>query len=298
MGNPMSHATHGGFSGPPAGGRVECATALASVIPRFAPDGRRPPSTLVTLAPLPSLFVGVGQVRCPSACRKSLRASTASDVIVLRSPPGIRRFIAMCAAGVLPSSFATGVGNDPDAVPPVRGAKGACRKAVPLRVIPERGQVPENNPESSRKESCDVLHNDVAGSKFANDSGVLRPKTRPGAGEPCTLPGEGEILAGEPAADDIDGGEVVGADVAHVGVPFGVGEVVGEDGSAEGVELDLPCGSHPGPLEPEVEAADAREEGADTQHRSWSMVSRIAATWSADLTMWASAPARAARPSS
>jgi hypothetical protein len=70
-------------------------------------------------------------------------------------------------------------------------------------------------------------------------------------------------LAGEAAADEVDGGEVVGADVSHVLEPLGVGEVLGEDGAAVGVLLDLPGRVHPCSLEAEVEAADACEEGAD-----------------------------------
>src|SRR4051812_8917921 len=61
-------------------------------------------------------------------------------------------------------SRAIGVGHDPDPVPPVRSANGCSRYAVPFRVIPDRGQVPENSLHSSSKESWDVLHDDVAGS--------------------------------------------------------------------------------------------------------------------------------------
>lgn len=85
--------------------------------------------------------------------RSTALTITFSDVIVLRAPPGILAFIARCASGVFPSSCATGVGNKPDAIPPVRGANGASWNAVPLRVIPERGQVPENSSHSSSKES-------------------------------------------------------------------------------------------------------------------------------------------------
>jgi hypothetical protein len=46
---------------------------------------------------------------------------------------------------------------------------------VPLRVIPERGQVSENSLNSPSKQSCDVLHDDVAGSNFANKTGELSP---------------------------------------------------------------------------------------------------------------------------
>jgi hypothetical protein len=64
----------------------------------------------------------------------------------------------------LPPFGTLGVGHQPEPVTSVRGANGGSGYAIPLRVIPARGQVSENSPESSSKESCDVLHDDVAGS--------------------------------------------------------------------------------------------------------------------------------------
>lgn len=73
-------------------------------------------------------------------------------------------------------SPAVGVGaNDPDSIPAVRRANGGSRYAMPLRVIPERGQVSENLAVPSTKQSCDVLHDDVPWSNLANDSGELDP---------------------------------------------------------------------------------------------------------------------------
>jgi hypothetical protein len=57
-----------------------------------------------------------------------------------------------------------GVGNKPEPVAAVRGANGRSGNAVPFRVIPARGKIGEDDIESSSKESCDVLHDDVAGS--------------------------------------------------------------------------------------------------------------------------------------
>jgi hypothetical protein len=48
--------------------------------------------------------------------------------------------------------LASGVGNNPEPVPPVRGANGGSGYAVPPRIIPERGQVSENVSKSSTKE--------------------------------------------------------------------------------------------------------------------------------------------------
>jgi hypothetical protein len=71
--------------------------------------------------------------------------------------------------------LASGVGNNPDAIPPVRGANGESRDAVPPSIIPERGQVSENSSETPRQESWHVLHDDDAGSKLANEPGIVGP---------------------------------------------------------------------------------------------------------------------------
>jgi hypothetical protein len=133
------------------------------------------------------------------------------------------------------------------------------------------GQVSENSTDGRSvpslpfpgEEGRDVLHDDVAGSKLANDPGELGPKTRAGAIETSSSSGSAEVLAGEAAADEIDRVEVAGADVSHVFEALGVGELAGEDGAAVGVLLDLPRDAHPAALEPELEAADSREEAAD-----------------------------------
>jgi hypothetical protein len=62
------------------------------------------------------------------------------------------------------ASWQVGVGHDEDPVTSVRGADGCRRYAVPLSVIPARGQVCEYLSHSSRKESWDVLHHDEPGS--------------------------------------------------------------------------------------------------------------------------------------
>jgi hypothetical protein len=65
-GYPMSHSTHAGFSHPPVPPRW--ATAVASVIDRFAPDGRRPPSSFAIRCPVASLASGVGQYEQALTC--------------------------------------------------------------------------------------------------------------------------------------------------------------------------------------------------------------------------------------
>jgi hypothetical protein len=153
----------------------------------------------------------------------------------------------------------------------VRCPELSSRQARPLRVIPCFGQVSENSPDRasvpalplSGEEGRDVLHDDVSGSKLANDPGELGPKTRAGAVDPGSPAGAAEVLAGEAAADEVNRVEVVDPDLSHVFVSGGVGEVLGEDGSAVGVLLDLPGDSHPGPLEAELEPADTGKEASD-----------------------------------
>ena len=92
-----------------------------------------------------------------SILRSTALTITVNEVIVERGPPFIRRFIAMCASGVLPSSFATGVGHNEDSVAEVRGTNGGCRNALPFAVVPELGQVSENSSEAQGKVPWHVL---------------------------------------------------------------------------------------------------------------------------------------------
>jgi hypothetical protein len=75
---------------------------------------------------------------------------------------------------------------------------------VPLSVIPDLGKVAENGCHSSSKDRCDVLHDDVAGSKFANDPSELIPKTGPFSCKPGPFSCEANVLAREAAADDVN----------------------------------------------------------------------------------------------
>jgi hypothetical protein len=92
-------------------------------------------------------------------------------------------------------SVGVGIGDEPHSITEVRGAKGASRKALPLRVIPARGQVSENSSKPSSKEPWHILQKRVSGSKVANESRVVGPKTRALSVDPLAPAGMGEILA-------------------------------------------------------------------------------------------------------
>jgi hypothetical protein len=76
-------------------------------------------------------------------------------------------------------------------------------------------------------------------------------------------------LAGESAADNIDGNKVGSSDIAHVLVAGGVGPVLREHGTTVLVLLDLPDhGTEASPLEAQLETAYSREKTSNREtHR-------------------------------
>jgi hypothetical protein len=80
-----------------------------------------------------------------------------------------------------------------------------------------------------------------------------------------TLPGAGkaERLAGVAAADEVDGFNVAPVDLRDVSEVRDVRPVLRQHPGRVRVDLGLPADGHPGPLEAEVETADAGEQRAD-----------------------------------
>jgi len=74
----------------------------------------------------------------------------------------------------------------------------------PFCIIPHFGQVSENSSKPARSEHWGVLHEDVAGSYFANDSGHVTPHARPIPVDSCAFSGCTDVLTWESPADDID----------------------------------------------------------------------------------------------
>jgi len=75
------------------------------------------------------------------------------------------------------ASPAVGVGHEPDAFSAMGSAGVTRSEHAPFCIIPHRGQVPENDVESSACESWDVLHEDVAWFHVANDARHLGPES-------------------------------------------------------------------------------------------------------------------------
>lgn len=102
-----------------------------------------------------------------------------------------------------PVSEASGVGNNPDAIPPVRRAKGVKRQTVPFRIIPERIKCPEHCFQSARAKDGGVFDDDKSGEAFSNEAGHLSPETTFCSVEAGHSPGEADVLTGEAANDNV-----------------------------------------------------------------------------------------------
>ncbi len=279
LGYPMSHSTHVGFSAPEPSDA--CTAWSRRSLDRSLPFLR---VREAGLEPLCIDATGVGQIPRSSACTASAKFSPkpveARRIIVSSFVPGPadRLSIALGVGqgarkfrGDLPAErsatafvlLASGVGNNPDSVASVRRTNGARWYAMPFRVIPERGQLPENDVQPSTKQRCHVLQDDEAGSNHANGSNHFPEESRTGSGKPGACPGERDVLAGKASADDVGIG-ILGC--RHVADVRRIGEAKRKN--ARGVRVQF--GDRHGletsrPLQPEVEAADACEQGKDAQ---------------------------------
>lgn len=105
-------------------------------------------------------------------------------------------------------SLARGVGNNPSPVSSVRRTNGGSRYAMPLRIKPERGQRSENIAKPSIKQLWAVLHDDVAGSNFANETLIFEPQSASFSGEAESASAGGNVLTGEAPTNDVNGNSI------------------------------------------------------------------------------------------
>ena len=139
----------------------------------------------------------------------------------------------------------------------MRGTNKRCRNALPLRVIPERGQAADHLSESSvgKSEAWHVLHDDDEGSNVANDSLELGPEPPVISGAGCPS-GLRHGLTGEPAHDGIALGKITGPYIYNILPSWHLGPVFLKYSGAVGVVFDLGDALPPGPFEAEVHATD------------------------------------------
>ena len=64
------------------------------------------------------------------------------------------------------SPLTVGVGNNEHPFTMVRGAKGGCGEHFPFRIVPERGQVPHDDLNSTGEQAPDIFDDDVTRADF------------------------------------------------------------------------------------------------------------------------------------
>ena len=105
------------------------------------------------------------------------------------------------------TSFAAGVRSRSKSsfISSVRRTNGGSRYAAPLASNPSAAKVSQNSAKAPSKQSCDVPHDDVSGSYLAKVLlGVLDHRPLRSPVNASTLSGDGDVLAGEAACDEVN----------------------------------------------------------------------------------------------
>lgn len=143
-------------------------------------------------------------------------------------------------------------------------------KNSPPADIPDPLHLHEDSGEISSavagKQSRNILPNDISRLEFIYDPRHLVEETGPPARESGPLAGNAQVLAREPAAHDVNRGELDRPYIPDVRVLGHVGPAVGEDAPGGGVDLHLPRAPQPGPFKAEIKPAHAGEEASERHH--------------------------------
>lgn len=167
----------------------------------------------------------------------------------------------LCASAVgVPS-------QTPPPLPQVGSSGIGCGKHKPLRIEPEFGQRPKYSIQSPASDRWDVFQVDPLGSHFANDSEQFVEQAAPRALEARALAGDGDVLAREPAGDEVDATSpwppVEGGDVVmdlHLGGKPAFVATCRQHAPAVGINLDGADGPVSEQQRAEQAAAGAREQ--------------------------------------
>jgi hypothetical protein len=126
--------------------------------------------------------------------------------------------------------------------------------------VAERLQVSENPVRACSPQTRHVLSQYPSGSQLRHQPGKLSPETRALAQlDSELLPGDADVLTGEPSADEVDSLESA-AKLADIPKSNDIWPVSLEHSHAKRVRLALPPALPPRPIEPQIEPADSGEE--------------------------------------
>lgn len=164
----------------------------------------------------------------------------------------------------VPVNDFVGVGDNPDAISDVRRTHEGSWYAIPLRVIPARGQFKKDALVALRAEVRDVLHDQVRGSMKPKKPDDLPPETSSVPIDISRAPARSrDVAARERSAVDIGLGGF-GPDLADVLVDGDPGPVFREDEAPKGVSLREERRAEPDLTGRKVPSTDPREKRADS----------------------------------
>jgi len=149
-------------------------------------------------------------------------------------------------------SESVGVGHNPDPIPAVWGTNGTSGNTVPLRIVPERSDFPKHVSQSSMAKGADVFDEDVFRFKHSDGIGILGPESASFSMQSSSLPAQGNILAWESAAQDVNRLNCGPVDGSNVPVSRDMGPTLGKDSVAVRVDFNLPSDAHPGSFKSKI----------------------------------------------
>lgn len=219
------------------------------------------------------------------SAKKGLRKTTIStegrirdvEQIRLATLPPLSSLASTDALEQSRHSLAGRVGNNPGSLASLWDTNEGAWKNIPFRIVPDTGKAPENADKSVPDEIPDVFDDDGLRAQFFNETGVFVPEPASVSIEAVIdTPGRASdrnVLAREPAADDIDSNSISGKSIGCEGsdifiLPY-VGPMFGENLAAERINFAkgnrLKAASA---LKPKAKAAYAAEkiENAEFRH--------------------------------
>ena len=149
--------------------------------------------------------------------------------------------------------FTVGEGNNKHALAPVRGTKGGCGKHFPFRIIPDLGQILQDNLNSSGEQPPHVFDDNVFRTYFADEPCVFEPQSAARAFlDSRMFPSLGYVLTRKAAAKYVHGRQFRTFQGCYVLIKRNIRPVPCKNRPAEGVDFAKPLMPEPRPLKANV----------------------------------------------
>ena len=79
---------------------------------------------------------------------------------------------------------------------------------MPLRIIPERSEAPEDDFQSARSKGADVFDEDPRRADFFDEAAEIKPQSAPFSFKTDAFSGVADVLTGEASADGVNGNSI------------------------------------------------------------------------------------------